>query len=358
MSGLSYLQTGLPPSPSSFPEVIGAHLIVATILSGGLLAASFIVRDPRIRRAAALAALIVFLVPIPDLLPDRGLEALQIPLFDISVDGTAEAPPAVSATPVDAVSLVLAIWLAVAILLLGRTARALAAPSAGGDELADLERERLGVPADVAVRLSRTEDSPHVKGLFDPKIVIPESLVESATAEELEAVILHELAHVRQRDNLWGVISAVTTNLFWFHPFVWLAALRFRASSEVVCDAAVLGAGIPLQTYLESLHKLIAAKPSKIDEMALGGGSLKERIRIMKSSAPTLSRLASRLAIVSVALVTLGAGLSLRAVVGNDSPVTSAFAAGDSVTAYRIAHQVTPQADGAFRADFAIIDLA
>ena len=207
--------------------------------------------------------------------------------------------------------------------------------------------------------VSSGSEGPLVTGVFRPTIIVPVLLIDPEREDELRAVLLHELAHVRQKDNLWGATAAIVTSLFWFHPLAWLAALRFRAFSEVACDAAVIESGVTLTTYLESLRKVLADAPyERTARVALGGGSLKERIRIMKSSNTPMSRHAARALIVMIAIVTLGTGLSLRALTGDEPNALRLPGNSQNVTAYRIESQIVPLDDGSLQADFIVIDMA
>ena len=352
--------TDIKPLLTTLLDAAPGHLLVATILAGCLIGTTFFIQDPRVRRAASLAALLVFIVPLPDLLPERSVATLQVPQF--TFDDTAAELPATAAGPstsIDPIVIIALVWFAIAGLLVLRTLLSFRDRNLALRELAEDVAERLGVPRDVPVRVNAGSEGPRVTGLFRPAIIVPAPLLDPEREDELRAVLLHELAHVRQKDNLWSAVSALVTSLFWFHPFAWIAALRFRAFSEVACDAAVIEAGVPLTTYLESLRKVIADAPyERTAQIALGGGSLKERIRIMKSSTSPMSRLAARAVIVTLVVVTLGTGLSLRALTGDEPGTIQLPGDAENVTAYRIESEIVPLEDGRLQADLVVIDLA
>ena len=65
-------------------------------------------------------------------------------------------------------------------------------------------------------------------------------MVEALTDQELEAVLLHELAHVRRRDNLVSLFQSWLSCVFWFHPVIWLIDHQLLVERERACDEEVL----------------------------------------------------------------------------------------------------------------------
>src|SRR5208283_3766492 len=93
----------------------------------------------------------------------------------------------------------------------------------------------------VQVRLTTNSMSPAVCGLFRPTILIPQSLANHFTDEQLRAVLLHELIHLRRRDVLVNFAQALLQIFYWWHPLFWLANMRIhRVREEAVDDAVML----------------------------------------------------------------------------------------------------------------------
>ena len=90
---------------------------------------------------------------------------------------------------------------------------------------------------------------PGVVGLWRPVLLLPEGIAERLTRAELDAVVAHELCHVRRRDNLTGAIHMLVQALFWFHPLVWWLGDRLIVERERACDEAVVRAGHDRETY-------------------------------------------------------------------------------------------------------------
>jgi beta-lactamase regulating signal transducer with metallopeptidase domain len=93
---------------------------------------------------------------------------------------------------------------------------------------------------------------PFVAGVWRPTIVFPVG-VERWEDDRVRVVLLHELAHVSRRDLVWRLVADVACALHWLNPLVWVGAVRLRTESELACDAAVLAAGVPAETYAREL---------------------------------------------------------------------------------------------------------
>jgi len=88
--------------------------------------------------------------------------------------------------------------------------------------------------------LSPERVTPMACGLFRPTVVIPQSLIEQLTLDELRAIFAHELAHHRRFDPLmlwiqWGFVA-----IWWFHPLAWILNLRILRLREQCCDDLVI----------------------------------------------------------------------------------------------------------------------
>jgi beta-lactamase regulating signal transducer with metallopeptidase domain len=113
--------------------------------------------------------------------------------------------------------------------------------------------DAIGVPTD-AVRLltSRRVSVPVTWGVRQPVILLPHAALRW-TGDRLQAVLRHELAHVRARDAAMILSSRITCALFWFHPGVWWLARRFELDAEEACDDRVLLSGVRASDYAEWL---------------------------------------------------------------------------------------------------------
>jgi beta-lactamase regulating signal transducer with metallopeptidase domain len=108
----------------------------------------------------------------------------------------------------------------------------------------------------IGIAVSDTLLEPGVFGVWRPSIVLPKGVAERLNRSELDAVIAHEICHVRRHDNLAAVVHMVVEVLFWFHPLVWWLGARLVEERERACDEAVLELGGEPQVYAESIVKV------------------------------------------------------------------------------------------------------
>jgi bla regulator protein BlaR1 len=139
----------------------------------------------------------------------------------------------------------------------------------------------LEISAPVDIRSSPGLLEPGVVGFLRPVLLLPEGIAECLTPRQLEAVLAHELCHVRRRDNLTSAIHMIVEAVFWFHPFVWWIGARLVDERERACDEAVLSLGNEPQVYAEAILnvcKIYLESPLRCVS-GVTGSDLKKRIQ-------------------------------------------------------------------------------
>ena len=111
----------------------------------------------------------------------------------------------------------------------------------------------LALPVPVKAAASFLE--PGLVGIWRPVILLPKGLAQQFEQAELDAVLAHELTHLKRRDNLKAALHMLVEGLFWFHPLVWWIGARLMEEREKACDEAVLGAGTRPRDYAEGILK-------------------------------------------------------------------------------------------------------
>jgi beta-lactamase regulating signal transducer with metallopeptidase domain len=141
-------------------------------------------------------------------------------------------------------------------------------------------KRRFGVHGEVIIRQSTRAEVPAVIGYFRPVLLLPVSALSGMSPQQLEAVIAHELAHIRRQDYLVNVFQQFAEILLFFHPAVWWVSGQIRKERENCCDdLAVLACGDVLgyATALLNLEEQRGRAPQLA--VAATGGSLVGRVR-------------------------------------------------------------------------------
>jgi uncharacterized protein (TIGR03435 family) len=94
---------------------------------------------------------------------------------------------------------------------------------------------------------------PGVVGFRRPVLLLPADLVDHLTPPQLEAVLAHELCHVRRRDNMTAAVHMLAEMVFWFHPLVWWIGARLVDERERACDEHVLDVVGEPKAYAEGI---------------------------------------------------------------------------------------------------------
>lgn len=151
--------------------------------------------------------------------------------------------------------------------------------------------QQLTVTRPVRLAHSALVQVPTVIGWLRPVILIPVGFLTGLTAVQVEAILVHELAHIRRHDYLVGVVQAVAEAILFYHPAVWCVSKRIRTEREHCCDdLAVTTIGSPI-LYARALS-LLEERRSQTPSIALAanGGVLTMRIErilgLAKSPSP------------------------------------------------------------------------
>jgi uncharacterized protein (TIGR03435 family) len=127
-----------------------------------------------------------------------------------------------------------------------------------GRELETLRRlEQIGgIRQRIILLVSRSSLEPGIFGIARPVLVWPEGISDHLGDAHLEAILAHEVWHVRRRDNLAAAFHMMVEAIFWFHPLVWWLGARLVEERERACDEQVLQLGSHPQVYAESILKI------------------------------------------------------------------------------------------------------
>ncbi len=139
---------------------------------------------------------------------------------------------------------------------------------------------RIGVSRPVRLLVSSVAQAPLAIGWLRPVILMPVGALTGLPIEQVEALLSHELAHIRRNDYLVNLLQGVAEALLFYHPSVWWVSNEIRAERELCCDDVAVAVSGDAFTYATALAAIESARPERLrTAMAANGGSLANRIR-------------------------------------------------------------------------------
>jgi uncharacterized protein (TIGR03435 family) len=298
---------------------VGNHLWQSTLflLAAALLTLAFRKHRAHVRHWIWLAASVKFLVPFAPLVSLGSRFSwrspgtmVEIPLaFDVAQPFTPSAVGGIAGSTVDQPALaavpavLIAIWLAgfvvmtVAWSIRWRRVAAAArrAPVVEDGRVWEILRRLEGAGphpksrfSRLALVLSDTSMEPGVFGILRPVLLWPRAITDRLSDAQIEAVLAHELAHVRRHDNLAATVQMAVQAVFWFHPLVWWLGVRLIEERERACDEDVIRQGSEPHVYAQSILRTceLYVEAPLACVAGVTGADLKKRIeQIMRSEA-------------------------------------------------------------------------
>ena len=144
------------------------------------------------------------------------------------------------------------------------------------------DRRFLGKRGGTCIYVSGAVKSPCLAGLT-PAVYLTEDVLQ---ADEAELILRHELTHLRHLDFLWSLCRTAAVTVYWWKPFIWLAAICSKRDAELACDEAV-AAKLPESKRLAYARAILAQAPRKTAALSLAGPPVKERILFLTKKQRT-----------------------------------------------------------------------
>lgn len=141
--------------------------------------------------------------------------------------------------------------------------------------------DRMGIRAGVKAYLSSLAQVPVTLGFLKPIILLPVSMVTQLTPTQIEAILVHELAHIRRKDYLLNLLVTAMELLFFFNPFTRLLINQLKKEREHCCDDAVLEFRYDPHGYVSALLSLARQQQASLAVAANGGGG--ERLLLQRA---------------------------------------------------------------------------
>jgi beta-lactamase regulating signal transducer with metallopeptidase domain len=164
--------------------------------------------------------------------------------------------------------------------------------------------------ADVPVKTTPYFMEPGLVGIRRPALLLPEDIIERLSPDELGAIVAHEQAHLRRRDNFTAMLHMAVETLFWFYPPVWWIGTRLIEERERACDESVLASGNSAEIYAESILKVcrLYVQSPLASVSGVSGADLKKRVEAIMSG-----RLVRRLGVAKVMVLGLASATAIAA---------------------------------------------
>ncbi|PZF74242.1 M56 family metallopeptidase [Taibaiella soli] len=173
----------------------------------------------------------------------------------------------------------------------------------------EMLKQRMGIDSEVWLRISRSITVPIVMGFIKPLIILPVAVLNQLSEDQLEAILLHELAHIKRQDYLVNMLQNIIETVLFFNPFVWHISSQIRREREHCCDDLVISCTENPFTYATALAALEKQRVQAPD-LALAASGKKQYLfqrikRIMEMEKQPFSN--SKAA--SLVLIICGLGL-------------------------------------------------
>jgi beta-lactamase regulating signal transducer with metallopeptidase domain len=143
---------------------------------------------------------------------------------------------------------------------------------------------QLGIQKEITALLSYRADTPQVLGFLKPVILLPVACLNHLTTVQTEAILLHELVHIKRNDYFVNLFIATAEILFFFNPFIRQLISSIRREREYRCDDMVLQFRYPPEHYAAALLSLEKnrALPTGLGIAAGGSGKRQLLARIQR----------------------------------------------------------------------------
>lgn len=162
----------------------------------------------------------------------------------------------------------------------------------------------IGISRPVRLLVSAIVQVPTVVGCLRPVVLIPVGALAGLPAEHVEALLIHELAHIRRHDYLVNLLQSIAEALLFYHPAVWWLSKNIRAERELCCDDIAVAASGDVLTYARALVDLEGFRPVHVAAaLAANGGSLAQRIGRLLGQARPATDAFSGAGVISIAIL-------------------------------------------------------
>ncbi len=175
-------------------------------------------------------------------------------------------------------------------------------------DLFEKAKTNLVMPVKTTLRMTSRQISPMVIGIIKPCVIVPAAILSGLNIQQVEAILVHELAHIRRYDHVVMILQAIVTQILFFHPAAWFLSAAINRERENCCDDLVIKTIPNPINYIKALTMIQEFNmDSQVPANALLGrskrllGRVKRLLNTERRQAPVF-----RMAVVFLLFVTLG----------------------------------------------------
>lgn len=225
---------------------------------------------------------------------------------------------------------IVAIWsvgvLALSLRLLGGwmltrrlTRQAVTAVEPSVTAAARIVSDRLRLRRAVSILESRAVVVPTLIGWLEPVVLLPAVALTGLSPAQLQAILAHELAHVRRHDYLINLLQSIVETLLFYHPATWWVSAQVRTEREHCCDDLAVEACGDRLVYVSALAELTTIASHRAFALAATDGSLLARVQRILGRPRSVHEPAPVWAVIVMVLLIAGSAGSFRASSANET---------------------------------------
>jgi beta-lactamase regulating signal transducer with metallopeptidase domain len=180
----------------------------------------------------------------------------------------------------------------------------------------------LGISKKIQVWISAQVDVPAVTGFFKPVILLPAAIINHLSVQQVEAILLHELAHIRRNDYLVNLLQSAVELILFFNPFAFWLSKAARIERENCCDDWVMSFQYNHQDYAKALLILEEQRHFTSFTFALAATSGKKNLlfrikRLFNATPHTSTSTIQKMKLIGLCLLLVAGFFSLFPAINN-----------------------------------------
>lgn len=185
----------------------------------------------------------------------------------------------------------------------------------------------------ISVIVTALTESPATVGWLKPVILLPPALLTGLSPSQIEAILAHEVAHIRRHDYLVNLLQMAAETLLFYHPVVWWVSRQIRAERELCCDDFAVRMSGNAEDYAQALAA-VARHAVTVAAIGAAGPSLPQRVRRLLTAPADAPRIGAGglAATLAVFAIVVGTTAWVQANVQADSQTRSTARRGDLAT--------------------------